>query len=219
MGSDSWGIQIEGGYFDEARHIYRNEAGVPVISSTQVFDVLGCSDFSGVDPETLELKRLYGTGLHKCVQYLVANDLDWDSVDDQLIDPLVAIETKLKSIDFQLDHAEEPRIASIHGMQFGMTLDLRGTMMHLGHRRHVVIDLKTGVKFSKTWEWQLGSYIWPQPRVERGWLGLIFQVSKSGKVVPHYVKDVEAAKREFQILLASAMLKVNNGFAKIGKAA
>ena len=219
MGNGDWGIEIEGGWFHEPTHTYRDEKGSAIISSTQVFDVLGFTDFSGIDAETLELKRVYGTGLHKCLQFLVANDLDWDSVDDQLIDPLVAIEMFLKKIEFQVEATEEMRIGSIFGMKFGMTLDLRGTMVYQGDRRNVVIDLKTGVKFSKTWEWQLGSYLWPQPKVERPWMGLIIQVGKSAQVVPHYVKDVEAAKREFQVLLAAANLKTNNGFAKIGKAA
>jgi hypothetical protein len=219
LGMADWGVHIIGGWFDEATHTYRDEAGVKVISSTQVFDVTGCSDFSGIDEETLELKRVYGTGLHKCVQFLVARDLDWDSVDEQLIDPLAAIEMFLKKIEFEVEASEEMRIASIYGMKFGMTLDLRGMMTYQGKRRKVVIDLKTGTKFSKTWDWQLGSYLYPQEKADLPWMGLVMQVGKQGKVTPHYLKDVEGAKREFQILLAAANLKINNGFARIGKAA
>jgi hypothetical protein len=34
-------------------------------------------------------------------------------------------------------------------------------------------------------------------------------------VIPHYVQDVERAKREFQALLASAILMLNYGLAML----
>ena len=217
MSSGDWGEPIEGGFFNEATHTYRDEKGAPVISSTQVFDVLGMSDFNNVDPDVLAFKRGFGTALHTCSQFLVLNDLDWDTVDDRLIDPLVGIESFLKKIEYVPEATEERRIVSMFGMKYGMTLDHRGTMLYQGERRHVVADLKTGSKFSPTWEWQLGSYIFPQPKVDKLWMGLIFQVDAKGKVTPHYLKDPEKAKREFQCLLAAANLKINAGMARIGK--
>lgn len=224
---DDWGTKIEGGWFDDRidqstgreRHLYRREDGTPVISSTQVFDLLGLSDFSKIEPETLEFKRVYGGALHKCMQFLVSKDLDWDTVDDVLMSPLCAIESFLKRIEFVPDAAEEMRVFSLFGMFYGLTLDLRGTLMHQGVRRKAVLDLKTGTKFSETWNWQLGSYIYPQPKAELPWMGIIIQVSADGKVVPHYLKDPEKAKREFQILLATANLGLNAGLYKIAKAA
>lgn len=214
-----WGLAIPGGFFDEERHLYRNESGVIVPSTTQVFDVLGMSDFNNVNPDVLKWKQNFGIGLHRCTQYLVADDLDWDSVDDVLIAPVTGIETFLKRIEFQVEGCEEMRVHSLFGMFYGMTLDLRGTIVHHGVRRHVVIDLKTGVKVSPTWFWQVGSYIHPQAKVERGWMGIVMQVDLEGYVTPHYIKDVEAMKREFQILLAAANLKINAGMAKVGKVA
>ena len=214
---NGYGEKIDGGWFSEEGHIYRDEDGRPVISSTQVFDVLGMSDFSGVPTEVLEFKRVYGTALHACSQYLVLGDLDWDSVDDRLIAPLTGIEQFFKKNQYISEATEEKRIVSMFGMKYGMTLDHRGSMMFQGKRRPVVGDLKTGVKFSQTWVWQLGSYLYPQPKMDSSWLGLIIQVDPEGNVTPHYVQDVEKAKREFQILLASAMLKVNAGMARIGK--
>lgn len=212
-----WGIKIEGGFFNEEAHVYRDDDGIKIISSTQVFDALGMIDFGNAGAEVVEFKSKYGQALHKCVQFLVANDLDWDEVDDRLIAPVTGIESYLKELKFEVEGSEEKRIHSLCGMKYGMTLDLRGTMMYQGVRRHVVGDLKTGVKFSPTWTWQLGSYIHPQPKVDKGWLGVIFQVHPDGRVIPHYVKDVEKAKREFQILLAAAIIKVNEGFVKVGK--
>lgn len=219
-GENKWGQKIEGGWFDEERHIYRCDKGIIRPSSTQVFDILGMVDFGNAREEVLEFKRQYGTAIHKGVEILAkGRKLDWDRMDDRLIDPLTGIEQYLKKMGFEFEACEERRIVTYCGMTFGMTLDLRGTMIYQGVRRHAIADLKTGVKFSKTWEWQVGSYIIPQPKVEKGWLGVIFQIHPDGRVIPHYVKDVEKAKREFQTLLASAIIKVNEGFAKIGKAA
>lgn len=218
MATATWGLEIQGGYFDEERHVYRDESGTPVISSTQVFDVLGFTDFSNVNTEVLEFKRVYGTALHSCTQFLVQKDLDWDTVDDRLISPLVGIESFLKKVEYVPEAAEERQVVSMYGMKYGMTLDHRGSLIFQGQRRPVVLDLKTGSKFSETWVWQVGSYLFPQPKMSPSWMGLIIQVDMEGKVTPHYVKDAEKAKREFQILLAAAMLKVNAGIAKIGKA-
>lgn len=211
-----WGIEVPGGWFDEEKHLYRDDAGTVVLSSTKVFDVLGISDFSMVNTENLEWKRGFGDAVHAGVEYLVADDLDWDSLDEDVIPAITGIEMFLKKVEYQSEACEERRIHSFNGMKCGMTLDHRGTLMHQGVRRHAVLDLKTGSKLEQYWNWQLGSYICPQPKVDLGWVGLILQVDKDGKVIPHYLKDVEAAKREFQMLLAAAILKLNNGYAKLG---
>ena len=208
-----WGINIPGGWFDEERHIYRDEAGTRALSSTQIFDILGCTDFNRIKPEVLEFKRLYGTAMHTAVELLVKKELDWETVDDRLIQPVTGVEAWLNKCEYEWEGTEEGRIHSLFGMKYGMTLDHRGTMMFHGVRRHVVWDLKTGVKFSPTWVWQLGSYVHPMPKVDGGWLAVVVQVNPDGKVTPHYVPDIEKAKREFQILLAAAILKNNAGLA------
>jgi hypothetical protein len=213
-----FGVKIPGGWFHEATHLYRNEKGTIVPSSTQVFEILGLYDFSAVSPERMAWKSAYGSAIHKAVEYMVAGDLDWEELDPAICDPVSGIERRFKEMAFVSDACEERRIASIFGMSYGSTLDHRGTVMHRGQRRHAVLDLKSGTKFSKCWEWQIGSYIWPQEKVPLGWLGIALQVDTDGSVTPHYVSDVEAAKREFQVLLAAAILKINNGFAKIGRA-
>ena len=211
-----WGEKIEGGWFREENHIYRNEDGTIVTSPTKVFDILGFSDFSNIDPATVLWKREYGNAVHAATQYMVADDLDWASVDEAIIAPVRGIEARLAEMKFQCEGAEEQRVVNLCGMFYGMKLDLRGTVEHKGVRRKAVIDLKTGSKVEKYWDWQLGAYIHPQPRVLHGWLGIILQVDPKGDVTPHYVPDVEAAKREFQVLLAAAILKLNNGYARLG---
>lgn len=216
MPKEDWGLEIPGGYFDEARHIYRNIKGTIVPSSTQVFSILGLSDFSRIDPATLEWKRNYGDAVHAAVEYLVTGDLDWDSLDMEIIAPVTGIEQRLKEMKFEVEATEERRVVDVCGMQYGATLDLRGTIEHQGVRRSVVIDLKTGTKAERYWHWQLASYIFPQAKVPLGWIGVILQVDPNGRITPHYCPNVENAKREFQILLATAILLLNSGYAKLG---
>jgi hypothetical protein len=220
MGSESlaihadWGTKILGGYFDEVKHLYRNERGVIIPSTTQVFDILGCTDFSGIPLEILEWKRNYGLAVHKAFEFLVVNDLDWETLDEAIIPAVTGIEAFLKKIEYFSEVAEERRIHTLFGMEFGLTVDGRGSMVHQGIRRHVIVDLKSGAKASPTWKWQLGGYTVAQDKVDGGWMGLVIQFNKEGNIVPHYV-DLLKAKREFQILLSAAILKLNSGLGKI----
>lgn len=211
MASEAWGQPIPGGFFDEEKHLYRDEKGVVVPSSTQVFDLMGMSDFSMVKPEDLEWKRHYGNAVHSAVEFLVNGDLDWDSLDEHIIAPVTGIEQRLREMKFEVEATEELQIANMCGMRYGMRLDLRGTIEHKGVRRKAVVDLKTGSKHSQTWTWQLGSYIQPHP----GHMGCVLQVNPAGSITPHYVTDVVKAQREFQVLLAASILKLNYGFSRV----
>ena len=135
-----WGTKIDGGWFDEQTHCYRNQEGVIVPSVTQVFDILGLTDFSRVKPETLEWKRVYGTAVHSAIEFLMDGDLDWDKVDDAIFEAVVSIEQRFKDMKFVSHGAEIRRIVTVYGMQYGMTLDHKGKVLYhrqgaLGHHR------------------------------------------------------------------------------------
>lgn len=198
MAKPEWGIEIPGGFFDEGKHIYRDETGIRILSTTQVFTVLGLSDFSQVPPDILEWKRIYGTALHRAAELLLQGHLDWDSVDDVLIPAVTGIDNWLQSIGYVAESTEEIMIGAVSGMKVGMTRDTRGEMNFRRQRKKAVIDFKTGVEVSPTWNWQLGAYAPP------GVMGIVAQVSKAGKVTPHYVEDTMRYKREFGTLLAAA---------------
>ena len=103
----------------------------------------------------------------------------------------------------------------VSGMEYGMTLDTRGSILYHGQRRSIVVDLKTGSKKSPTWNWQGGSYVLGSGKPKDGsWLCVFLQVDRDGKVTPHWI-DAAKGAREFVILLAAANLKVNAGLAKI----
>lgn len=215
MVNGDWGVEIPGGYFDEKKHLYRNSKGTIVPSTTQVFSILSCNDFDGVPVDVLEWKRNYGIAVHRAIEFLVAGDLDWDSLDETIIPAVTGLEQKLKALQFKYEAAEEMKIHSLYGMEYGLTVDLRGTIVHQGKMRNAVIDLKSGVKFSPTWRWQLGGYTTAQEKVNGGWMGVVLQFDKEGIVTPHYI-DLIPAQREFQILLSGAILKLNAGLAKVG---
>jgi hypothetical protein len=216
MASADWGIEIPGGWFHEERHVYRNSKGTVVPSTTQVFSMLNLVDLDGIPQDVLEWKRNYGIACHRAIEFLAAGDLDWDSLDDAIIPAVTGLEQFLKKLDYQHETGEEMKIGSLFGMEFGMTSDLRGSIMHLGKRRKAIIDLKSAVKYSATWAWQVGGYTSQQEKTEGGWMGVIAQFDKAGLVKPHFV-DVPKAQREFQTLLASAILGLNAGLYKIGK--
>jgi hypothetical protein len=203
-------IAIPGGSFDGKNHLYRNSRGTIVPSVTQVFSILGCNNFDGISPEVLEWKRNYGVAVHKAIELLVQDDLDWDSLDDLIVPAVKGIEQKLKAMQFQYEAAEEVRIHSLYGMEYGLTIDLKGTIVYQGKVRHAIIDLKSGAQFTPTWRWQIGAYTVAQPKVDGGWVGLVLQFDKDGQVNSHYI-DLPPAQREYQILLAAAIIKLNNG--------
>jgi hypothetical protein len=213
--TSGWGIEIPGGWFDQERHLYRDEQGFPVTSTTGVFDALGMVDFSGIDPERVKWKQGYGLATHRASEFVVYDSLDWDSCDPVIVPAVTGIEQYLKAIQYEPEAVEEKKIVTVNGMKYGMTLDHRGTCMYHGTRRSIVIDLKTCSKSSPTWNWQGGAYVKGSGKAKAGsWLCLILQVNLVGKTTPHWIEPIRAA-REFEILLAAANLKINAGLAKI----
>lgn len=214
MGSEAWGQKIDGGWYDDSRHCYRDESGVVLPSATGVFDALGLSDFSMINPATLEWKRGFGSAVHKAVEFLVFGRLDWDSCPDEIIAPVTGIESWLKKVEYEPLAAEEKKILCLNGMKVGGTLDHRGSLVYKGKRRPCILDLKTGSKYSSTWKWQVGAYSGGAPKVQGDvYVGCALQVGKDGDVTPFWV-DTLKALREFTILLAAANLAANEKLIK-----
>ena len=217
MANGDWGTEIANGWFDPKHHLYRNSRGTIIPSVTQVFTLLGFSDYTMIKPATLAWKQAYGIAIHSALEFLIQGDLDWDSLDMEIIAPVTGIEQWLKQRKFVSEATEEAKIVSVFGMEFGMCLDHRGRIEHLGKERSVIIDLKTASKEEPVWKWQLGAYSLGQEKVPGGWLGAMLKVDEEGEVKPFYY-DLFAAAREFQTLLATCILGINNGLYKIGKA-
>jgi len=210
-----WGESIEGGFFDSITHSYRDSEGKMIPSVTQIFDLLGITDFSLVPEATLEWKRNFGNALHRGLELLVFDHLDWDTCADPIIAPLTGLEEWLKSVDYKPEFAEEKRIITVNGMKVGGTLDHRGSFMYKGKRRAAVIDVKSGSKYSKSWLWQVAVYCSGAPKHELGtYLGIVLQVDPDGKVNPFF-SDTLVDLREFTTLLAATNILLNNGMVKL----
>lgn len=184
-------------------------------SVTQIFQILGLQDLSAVPKEVLEWKKQYGVAVHKSIELLVLNDLDWDSVDESIIPAVTGIEQRLKEMQFKGTATEERRIHCLFGMEYGLTLDLKGTVLHRDKERWAIIDLKTAVKEDPCWKWQLAAYSLAQEKVVGGWLGAIIQVDKLGNTKMYYY-DLANACKEFQVLLAAVNIKINNSMYRLG---
>lgn len=209
-----YGEKIEGGWYDDAKHCYRDDAGIIIPSVTGVFSTLGLSDFSMIDPAMLEWKRGFGLAVHRGIELLVYNKLDWDSCPDEIIPAITGVEQWLKSVQYQPLAVEEKKILRLNGMKVGGTLDHRGSLIYKGKRRPCIIDIKTGSKASETWTWQVGAYSGGAPKLEGDvYVGCALQVDKEGKATPFWV-DTLRAKQNFIILLAAANLAVNAKLAK-----
>lgn len=214
MGSESWGIQVPGGWYDDSKHLYRGEDGTIIPSVTGIFDALGLTDFSGIDPAVVEWKRGFGSAVHKAVEFLVFGKLDWDSCPEEIIPAVVGVESWLKSVEYQPIAAEEKKIIVLNGMKIGGTLDHRGSLIYKGKRRPCILDLKTGSKASPTWKWQVGAYTGGAPKLDGDvYVGCALQVNKEGKATPYWV-DTLKSKQEFALLLAAANLVANAGLVK-----
>jgi hypothetical protein len=209
-----YGERIDGGWYHHSLHCYRSESGAVIPSVTGVFDALGLSDFSAINPEVLEWKRQFGTAVHRGVELLVQGELDWDTVDEPILPAVTGVEQWLKTVEYQPIAQEEKKIININGMLVGGTLDHRGSLIYKGKRRPAIIDLKTGSKYSATWTWQVGGYSAGAPKLTNDvYVGVALQVDKDGKVTPFWVETAKA-RQEFAILLASANLAVNARLAK-----
>ena len=73
----------------------------------------------------MEWKRNHGIAVHKAIELLVQGDLDWDSVDEVIVTGLTGLEQKLKAMQFKYEAAEEMRVHSLFGMEYGLTVDLK----------------------------------------------------------------------------------------------
>jgi len=69
--------------FDAATHVYRL-SGVVVPSVTQVLRLTGYIDLSGVPAAILEQARDRGQRVHEALHFLFDEDLDDDSIDDEV---------------------------------------------------------------------------------------------------------------------------------------
>lgn len=134
-------VKIEGGWFDEEKHIYTDESGVFCPSLTQVLKLQGLSDYSGIDPEVLENAARRGTEVHGLAAVFNRyGELDPAWISEECQPYIDAYFDFIMDTGFKPDPqwTEVPMIATIHGMKIGITPDCHGTM----GRNKAIVELK-----------------------------------------------------------------------------
>lgn len=135
-------------------HIYRNKAGKIYISVTQQLVISGWSDFSMIDPDTLEYAGERGKFVHDALNLSFLDDLNLESIKGVPYEPYVLAgikfikENNIKIWDYNI-------LVWNDNLRTAGEMDFIGTMGK--NPRMVIFDWKTGVK-TKTTPIQLAGY-------------------------------------------------------------
>lgn len=125
--------------FDPGPHVYRYN-GLVVPSVTQVLEAAGCYDFGGARPEDLRRGRERGTAVHLLAELHDKDDLDIDSIDEELTGYLAAW-VRFRAERQVVIEAVEQRVYN-KTYRYAGTLDRLLSMMFFGK---VLLDIKTGI--------------------------------------------------------------------------
>jgi hypothetical protein len=213
-------ITIPGGFFDADNHVYTDEKGMRIASTTQVLAGLGMVDYSRVKEEVLERKSAIGVAAHASIQYLCEGTLDWDSVAEEVMGYVVAGETWMREQKFTSLSQEGQGICELSGMKFGFQYDHLGELDFKGRRRKVILDLKTCVSSSPTWKLQTAAYALAAPNLPPGerYLRVILQLKADGGFRPHYFED-RADEQAWPHILFTYIYGLNSGLYTLEAAA
>jgi len=125
--------------FDPESHIYRyGEKIVP--SVTQVLEEVGISDFSMVPKNFMESAQKLGTDVHSLLELYDKNELDYDSISDQVAPYLPAWVNFLESSKSEIIEIELKVGCEKYG--YAGTLD---RVLKINGRL-AILDIKTGMK-------------------------------------------------------------------------
>jgi hypothetical protein len=206
-------IRIPGGWFEPEGHVYRDAWGNRILSVTQIFQMLGLVDYGDVAPNVLSHKSEIGIAVHKAIELLLQNNLNWDTVDDAAMGYVVGAELWFRNMKFELGACEQQGILDVYGMKIGYQYDQRGSIEYQGARRNVIIDLKTAVKESPTWALQTAAYALAAKAMEREkqYLRVVLHLLKDGRVKPIYYDDPQDEKT-FLYMAYSAIWKMNHSY-------
>jgi len=139
--------------FDEATHAYSMN-GYVVPSVTRIIDHAGLTSYEMVRKEILERKSTIGVLVHLATKFYDRGTLDWDSLDNYTRGRTEAWAQFRRETGFEPRIIEEPFIASINGMTYGMTVDREGLMAG----RPSIIEIKTTTNIAPWFGIQTAGY-------------------------------------------------------------
>lgn len=149
--------------FDHATHTYRVD-GITVPSVTRILDSAGLVSYGGIRTEVLERKSELGTKVHQATQFYDENDLDWNSLSDEVKPRVEAWASFRNDTGFQPRQIEKRFIATVQQMQYGMTVDREG---FFGRKNEeAVIEIKNSAKIESWHAIQLAGYALGLPDID-----------------------------------------------------
>ena len=123
-------VAISGGTFDDSTHTYRDEGGVWIPSLTAILKLQGLSSYPGcIKREVMEHASERGTSGHQIAwSYAKYQDVDPSWINEELEPRYTAIKRFFAETNFKpdVDWLEQPMIATVCGMKFGVTPDALG---------------------------------------------------------------------------------------------
>lgn len=132
--------------FDESTHTFTLD-GVVIPSVTQILKKAGLIDDAWYDMYYANK----GTAIHKAVELFENDDLDEDSLDDE-IKPYLGAWIKFK---LETDWRTAQTELQVHGIGYAGIVDLVGSL----NEEPAIIDLKSGSVVSPWWGLQLAAYV------------------------------------------------------------
>lgn len=138
--------------FNELGHVYQLD-GKTIPSVTQVLELAGLSDVSGIPAHILARASAIGTAVHEATQFLDEGDLAPDSLDPLIAGYVVAYQRFKEEVKPDIELVEHRTITSTP-IRYGMCVD----RVYKLDGRLIVADLKTSSKVQPHWALQTAAY-------------------------------------------------------------
>jgi hypothetical protein len=163
--------------FEEKGHKYAAD-GVSIPSVSQVLELSGISDVSGVPEHLLRRAAERGTAVHLACEYLDEDDLDLESLTPEVMPYVVAYQKFREDYHFKAELIEHQMIGESEGLRYGMRFDRVGTFN--GEER-ILLDIKTASRAQSSWTIQTAAYVLGFSAVDTH--------QAPGRAVVHLAKD------------------------------
>jgi len=181
---------IKNGTFEESGHVYRDEQGIEIPSTTQILEGLGLIDLDNIPGATLEHKRQLGDAVHYATRYLDQDTLDWSTVQQEWAGYLVAYTNFCEEMQFvpEPEWIEKSGVHQINGMKYGYTIDRIGRIGTLAHR--FLFEIKTAYKLESSWKLQTAAYELAVPKSNGEYIArAALQLKPDGSYKLHLFED------------------------------
>lgn len=178
--------------FDEATHAYAmNGRSVP--SVTRVLDHGGATSYDMVRRDILERKSVIGSLVHMATAFYDKGTLDWSSLDQFTRGRTEAWASFRGETGFVPRLIEEPYIATVNGMTYGLRIDREGLWKGLP----VIIEIKTTANIEPWFAIQTAGYALgvPDPQGLGGSPRLLF--ARRRRMVVQLFEDGTYFKKDY----------------------